>query len=229
MADYALIAEGVTKKFRDGDRELVVLDGLNLSVRAGESVAVLGRSGSGKSTLLHVLGLLDRPDAGGIMVQGMETGLLSERGRNRLRAREIGFVFQSYHLLGEFSVCENVMLGSALGHGGAFGGKNRRKAEEWLERVGLGDRLNFSPLKLSGGERQRVAIARALMAEPSVLLCDEPTGNLDASTGDMVLTWLWQAVSESKAAMVMVTHDKEVAQRADRALSLDNGLLVPGL
>ncbi len=225
MAEGVLAVAGVEKRYHDGGGWLSVLRGVEFSLRGGETAAIVGRSGSGKSTLLNLLGLLDRPDAGEVYIDGEATSGLSEGRRTWMRGKEIGFVFQNYHMLGDFSVVENVMLGAAVGMGGGFGRANRLRAMEWLERVGLRGRERQSPGRLSGGERQRAAIARALMAEPAVLLCDEPTGNLDAATGEEVAEWLWRVAHESGMAMVVVTHEAALAARADRVLRLEDGVL----
>jgi lipoprotein-releasing system ATP-binding protein len=202
-----------------------VLLGAHLDVAPGERVAIIGRSGAGKSTLLHVLGGLDHPDpAGGRIVQeGTDIYRLSARMRSAYRARNVGFVFQSYHLLPEMDIVENVMLPAfALGRPTAGA---KRKARELLESVGLGDRLAHTPMELSGGEQQRVALARALMNDPRLILADEPTGNLDATTGGQVLDLLFH-LSEGHA-LVLVTHSPNIAARCDRTLRLEDGLLVP--
>lgn len=220
MSNPVLEAESIGKTYHDGARELAVLKGASLSVTPGEAVAILGRSGTGKSTLLNCLGLLDRPTEGVVRVEGREASGLSERERTRIRGRTIGFVFQRYHLLGEFDALENVLV---AGNIAASGGRDR--AEELLIKVGLADRLHHRPGKLSGGEQQRVAIARALMAGPKVLLCDEPTGNLDPATGAEVMDVLWNVVKDARTAMIMVTHDEQVAARAGRVLELADGRL----
>ena len=227
MAETILEVEGLHKTYHDGEGRLAVLKGVGFTVAAGESLALVGRSGSGKSTILNLVGLLDRPDSGEIRIAGQAASEMGESRRTRFRAREIGFVFQNYHLLGDFSVLENVMLGSAVGRTGGFGRKNRVQALEWLERVGLGRQAGRRPSRLSGGEQQRAAIARALMAGPRLLLCDEPTGNLDAATGEYVSDCLWRAAEEAGMAMVLVTHETSLAKRADRALSLAGGVLTP--
>ncbi len=225
MTDTILEVEDLHKAYHDGEGKLTVLKGINLVARAGESLALVGRSGSGKSTVLNLVGLLDRPDSGEIVINGIPTSSLGESGRTRFRSREIGFVFQNYHLLGDFSILENVMLGAAVGVGGGFGRANRSLALEWLDRVGLTARATRRPAKLSGGEQQRAAIARALMTKPRLLLCDEPTGNLDAATGEEVAGWLWKAAKETSMAMLVVTHEQALAKRADRVLSLADGVL----
>jgi ABC-type lipoprotein export system ATPase subunit len=220
-----LVVENLAKSYQDGDGRLNILKGANLSLRAGESVAVVGKSGSGKSTFLNLVGLLDRPDSGEIWVGGVPASQLSERWRTAFRGVEIGFVFQNYHLLADFTVLENVMLGAAVGRGGGFGRANQAAAMEWLERVGLADRARRNPARLSGGEQQRAAIARALAARPRLLLCDEPTGNLDAATGEEVSGWLWRVARESGMALLVVTHEPALAARADRTVILSDGVL----
>ena len=227
MSEPVLEVDDLHKTYHDGEGRLSVLRGINFTVDAGRSLALVGRSGSGKSTILNLVGLLDRPDSGEIRIAGQAASMMGEGRRTRFRAQSIGFVFQNYHLLGDFSVLENVMLGAAVGRGGGFGRENRLEALEWLERVGLGERAKRRPSKLSGGEQQRAAIARALMVRPRLLLCDEPTGNLDAATGVEVSDWLWRVVGETNMAMVLVTHETSLARRADRVLTLVDGVLTP--
>ena len=225
MREPVLVLEQLTKTYHDGERRLEILKGVDLTVAAGETIAVVGRSGSGKSTILNLAGLLDRPDSGEIRIGCALCSRLGESRRTAIRGREIGFVFQNYHMLQDFSMLENVMLGAAVGKGGGFGGANRRRALEWLERVGLAERWRHRPSQLSGGEQQRAAIARALMVEPRMLLCDEPTGNLDAATGEEVSGWLWRVAGEAGMAMIVVTHESALAGRADRVLRLEEGIL----
>ncbi len=225
MADSVLALANLVKTYRDGDGKLSVLNSVDFAVDAGDAVAIVGRSGSGKSTLLNIAGLLDRPDSGEVRIGGDDCGRLSESRRTALRGRDIGFVFQNYHMLPDFSVLENVMLGAAVGRGGGFGRENRGRALEWLDRVGLADRRRHRPNQLSGGEQQRAAIARALMPEPLLLLCDEPTGNLDAATGGEVSRRLWQTAREAGMAMIIVTHETALAAKADRIYRLENGVL----
>lgn len=221
----ALALENLVKTYHDGEKTLSVLKGVDLEVAAGESVAVIGRSGSGKSTVLNLAGLLDRPDSGEVRIGGIPSSRLGDGRRTAMRGSRVGFVFQNYHLLSDFSMLENVMLGSAVGRGGGFGRANRLRALEWLDRVGLAERARHRPSQLSGGEQQRAAIARALMPEPRVLLCDEPTGNLDAATGEDVSNWLWRIAREAGMAMIIVTHEPALARRADRVLTLEDGRL----
>ena len=227
----ALLAENLTKTYRlPGAAPIRVLDGVSLSVEPGEHVAILGRSGSGKSTLLNLLGGLDRPDRGGgarIEVAGCDLLRAGERARARLRASKIGFVFQSFHLLPELTIVENVRL-PALALGAAARRGATERARELLRAAGLGDRLNHRPAELSGGEQQRVAVARALMNGPEILLADEPTGNLDASTGMQILDLVFDlagAFSSAPPALAMVTHTDAIAARCDRTLRLEAGRL----
>jgi len=222
--DVPLRVEGLTRRYKDGARDLTVLSNLSLTVKAGEVVAIVGRSGSGKSTLLHLLGLLDHPDAGEVWIEGVAACSLSERRRTRLRARRLGFVFQQYHMVDDLTVAENVMLALVAG-GGSFTAGARARAMDLLERVGLRDRATRFPARLSGGERQRVAIARALVTEPAVVLCDEPTGSLDQRTAGPVLDLFLKMRTER--AVVLVTHEAETASRADRVLRLEDGRLHP--
>jgi lipoprotein-releasing system ATP-binding protein len=201
-----------------------------VEVRAGERLAVLGKSGSGKSTLLHLLGGLDRPDRGSpsrIEFEGSDLGAYSQREINLYRTRDVGFVFQLYHLFPELTVLENVLISSMVLHGRLAylhrGGELRQHASSLLERVGLGHRLGHRPAELSGGERQRVAIARALMNRPRLLLADEPTGNLDRHTGAEILDLLDEMHAREQQTTVIVTHDPETAKRADRVVFIEDG------
>lgn len=198
------------------------LRGVNLTVHAGDHVAIVGASGSGKSTLLNVLGLLDRPTGGAYLLDGIDTAGLSDKARAAVRGRRIGFVFQSFHLLSHRSVEENVML-AELYRGESRSGRFDR-AVDALERVGLGHRIGFLPTRLSGGERQRVAIARAIVGRPSLLLCDEPTGNLDSENTASVLA-LFDQLRDSGLTIVVITHDHEVAQHARRIVRMVDGRL----
>lgn len=220
----------LSKRYRMGRIELPVLRGVNLSVHAGEFLAIEGRSGSGKSTLLHLMGGLDTPDAGSLVFDGRDIGRVGHRVRGRIRNREIGFVFQFYHLLPELNVLENTTLSTNV-DGWLAGHLKRRsqtrsRAEELLDKVGLRDRLRHRPAELSGGERQRVAIARALMNRPRLLLADEPTGNLDSQTGRQIMDVIEDLHRRESLTVVMVTHDRTLAKEADRVLVLRDGLLV---
>ncbi|MFF3667601.1 ABC transporter ATP-binding protein [Microtetraspora malaysiensis] len=196
---------------------------VSLRVDQGDYVAVIGPSGSGKSTLLNVLGLLDRPTSGSYRLDGTETTELADGARTRLRGRRIGFVFQSFHLLAHRTVVENVMLAEIYGDHARKGRRERALAA--LERVGLGHRVGFLPDRLSGGERQRAAIARALMGEPSLLLCDEPTGNLDSRNTEAVLD-LFDELREHGLTILVITHEQEVSDRAARRVRITDGVLV---
>ncbi len=223
-----LEAVTLTRTFREGSRTLDVLGGVDVHVQPGEWLSVVGRSGSGKSTLLHLLGGLDRPTSGIVRYRGDDLYALPERRIDRYRARNVGFVFQFYHLLPELTALENALIGSMIGrsplHWLRQRGERRARAAALLEQLGLKDRMRHRPAKLSGGERQRVAIARALMNEPDVLLADEPTGNLDAATGAAILD-LFRDLHAGGQTMVLVTHDMNVAAAADRTLTLVQGVL----
>ena len=216
-----LALEGVTKSFRRGRETVVALDQVSLDVAPGEFVAMVGPSGSGKSTLLHLAGGLDEPEAGTVMLGERDLGGLSSSERARIRRREIGFVFQFFHLIPTLTVAENVelplLLDGVRGTGDAV--------VQMLERVGLADRVDHLPGELSGGEMQRTAIARALVAGPQLILADEPTGNLDSATGAVVLDLLATQVADAGAALLMVTHDASAASRADRVVHLRDGRL----
>ena len=199
--------------------QLAILDHVSLSVAAGEAVAIVGASGSGKSTLLSLLAGLDLPSSGRIALDGVDLLALDEDGRAALRARLVGFVFQSFHLLPALSACENVMLPLELaGVAGA-----RQRAEAMLTRVGLGQRLHHSPRTLSGGEQQRVALARAFVMQPRLLFADEPTGNLDAATGAEIIELLFELNAEQGTTLVLVTHDETLARRCQRQIRLAGG------
>ena len=220
-----LDVENVAKEYRlPGQKPIRVLDGISLSVEAGEHVAIVGRSGAGKTTLLNILGGLDRPTSGDVRVGGesLFRGFGAARRRNRMRATKIGFVFQSYHLMPELDIVENVLLPAMTGF--VRERNARAHARELLSRVGLADRLGHLPAELSGGEQQRVALARALMCRPEIVFADEPTGNLDALTGGEILKLMFE-VNDAPLACVMVTHSSEAAAKCDRTLTLDAGRL----
>jgi lipoprotein-releasing system ATP-binding protein len=222
-----LSARGVTKAYKVGGARLDVLQGVDLDVREGEILAVLGKSGCGKSTLLHVLGWLDRADEGEIRWRGEDQSRMTPAERARLRNERIGFVFQFYHLMPELSALENVLLPAMIRHehGGWGGHKDAatERARALLAMVGLGGRSHHRPAQLSGGERQRVAIARALENAPSLLLCDEPTGNLDGKTAEDVRALLWGLNRTHGQTMVIVTHDARLAAQAHRSVHLADG------
>ena len=224
LSETALLQiNGVHKSYEQLAEPVTVLRGVNLSLKRGESLAIMGPSGSGKSTLLHIIGTLDEPGMGSISIDGRDPFSLSEPDLARFRNRVIGFVFQDHHLLPQYSVLENVLLPTH-----AFPDKNQdeTRARQLLERVGLEHRLEHRPAELSGGERQRVAIARALINAPGLLLCDEPTGNLDGKTADAVAQLLFDLHREENNVLVMVTHSPELAQKCDRSLWLKDGQLV---
>lgn len=217
-------ARGISKSYHDGARELEVLRGADLTVRKGEIISIVGASGAGKSTLLHLLGALDRPGAGSILLAGNDLAAMDGKSLASLRAQTIGFIFQFHHLLSEFTALENVMIP------GLIRGENQEKlrdlALERLNSLGLEDRLGHRPVKLSGGEQQRVALARALVNDPDLVLADEPTGNLDGATARNVIDLLWDNVRTNNKALVIVTHDPEIAKLADRCLRLVDKKLV---
>ena len=223
MSDRAVLeAEELGKTYRDARREIVVLDGLALSVSAGEWLAIVGASGAGKSTLLNLLGGLDTPSTGEVSVAGQSLSRMSENERSQWRNQRLGFVFQTHHLLPEFTALESVAMPARIG--GAPKQEAEAKAKALLEQLGMAERLSHRPAALSGGERQRVAIARALVNEPACVLMDEPTGNLDPDTAEQVLAAM-SALRDCDTAFVVVTHDPAIAQRMDRQLTLANGRL----
>lgn len=222
-----LASRGLKKSYRKGQVVIPVLRGVNLKIYEGELTAIVGQSGSGKSTLLHVLGTLDAPDAGQVLFEGNRIDDLPLRGRDILRNRYFGMIFQFYHLLPELSTLENVLVPVMISRGVWNYWLNKRKhvkrAEQLLEMVGLSHRLKHKPRELSGGEMQRAAIARALIAQPKVLLADEPTGNLDGQTGREILDILRTLNRRENLTIVMVTHDDSIAQQADRTVRLVEG------
>jgi len=221
-----LKTEGVCKSYRMGAAEVSVLTGVDLTVKKGEFVAIVGASGSGKSTLLHILGALDKPDKGVVKFQGQDLSRIANRELNKFRNKMVGFVFQFYHLLDELSVLENVFLPAMVGKSVVGWIVSRRwaknRARELLSQLDLGERANHKPYQLSGGERQRVAIGRALMNEPRLLLADEPTGNLDSATGNGILE-VFEKLHGAGQTIVMVTHDERIAQKAGRIITLADG------
>ena len=226
MSDAKIVIEckGIEKIYHDGARELRILRGIDLVVHEGQSLAISGPSGVGKSTLLHIMGTLDKPTAGEVLFRGMAYANTSRAVVNKIRNEHIGFVFQFYHLLPEFSALENVMMPAICM------GKTRTscipRAEELLEKVGLAERMTHKPGMLSGGEQQRVAIARALFNKPSVVMADEPTGNLDERTGSGITELLWKLNDSEKMTLVIVTHDEALARQADRWVYLHEGKTV---
>ena len=224
-----LRAENIERFFVDGKSRRDVLKGCDVQLLAGQVTALVGRSGCGKSTLLHLMGLLDKPDGGEIIIDGTPAGNLSEHDRAFLRNRNIGFIFQHYFLLPEFNVIENVLMPAKIAHSpAAWLGKRdecSKRAEALVAEMGLANLRGAFPRTLSGGERQRVAVARALMLEPRILLCDEPTGNLDPDTGSHIMDLIFGLSRKQGVAVLVVTHDRAFSARADRVFRLDQGVL----
>jgi putative ABC transport system ATP-binding protein len=216
--------ENLTKVYGSGETAVTALDHVNLKVETGEFVAVMGPSGCGKSTLLHLLGGLDRPSEGGVSIDGTAIADMKDDDLTKLRRKHIGFVFQFYNLIPVLTVVENAALPVTLD--GVKPAEARKRAAEWLQRFGLGDRLASRPDQLSGGQQQRVAVARALVAEPALILADEPTGNLDTRSSDEIAGLLRQVTKEYGRTVIMVTHDPRIAAYADRIIFLKDGKVV---
>ncbi len=227
MSNVVLRVSGLTKTYRDGEVETKVLKGIDLEFRRGEFVALMGPSGSGKSTLLSILGTLLKPTTGEVELVGNQLSALDDHDVTRFRNQHIGFVFQFHHLLPDFTAVENVTFPS-LPRRSADPGRDRARALELLRRVGLSDRAEYRVTKLSGGQKQRVAVARALMNAPDIILADEPTGNLDRATGDLVLTLMRELCDELGTFFLISTHDESIAARSDRVVRIRDGRVLQG-
>jgi lipoprotein-releasing system ATP-binding protein len=219
-----IFLHGIERHYRQGDATLDILKGAELALWPGQSVALVGPSGAGKSTLLHITGLLEHPDGGEVYIDGVATSALSDAERTQIRRTDIGFVYQSHHLLPEFSAAENVMVPQMLR--GLSRREARNRASEILTYLGLRERMTHRPAELSGGEQQRVAIARAVANAPRILLADEPTGNLDAHTAEHVFNALVQLARASRLATIVATHNLDIAARMDRRVTIREGLVV---
>lgn len=216
--------KNISRTYKSESEKLTVLDGAALDLKAGEIVALVAPSGSGKSTLLHLAGLLEKPDGGAVVINGTDAGMLGDAERTQIRLHTIGIVYQFHHLLAEFTACENIILPQMIA--GKSEAAATARAMELLTKFGLAGRADHLPGKLSGGEQQRVAIARALANAPALLLADEPTGNLDVATADVVFNELLRVVRSENVAALIATHNPDLARRMDRQLTLVNGKLV---
>ena len=223
MTEAILEARNVHKSFRQGPVTLEVLQGINIQVHTGERIAIVGSSGSGKTTLLQILGGLDQPTTGHVLIEGQDIHQQSEQERGALRNRALGFVYQFHHLLPEFSALENVAMPLLVRRMKVSEAKER--ARRLLDRVGLGQRLSHRPDQLSGGERQRAAVARALVTEPKIVLADEPTGNLDGTNAESVFALMLELNRELGTSLIVVTHDMRLASRMDRIYAIEKGVL----
>lgn len=222
MTSALIEVKNLTQRVNDGDNDLTILDNISFSINASEAVAVVGASGSGKSTLLGMLAGLDTPSGGQVLFDGQDLSAMSEDGRAKVRAKDVGFVFQSFQLLDHLSALENVMLALEL----TTVPNKREKAVAMLERVGLGERMNHTPKTLSGGEQQRVAIARAFVRDPRIVFADEPTGSLDSTTGKRIIDLMFELREELGTTLVLVTHDESLAAQCERQLTVAAGALV---
>jgi len=221
-----LTAHDVHKVYRDVGRPLEVLKGIDLTIETGDFLAMVGPSGAGKSTLMHVLGGLDRPSQGRVVLDGEDIYKLNDIKLSSVRNTKVGFVFQFYHLLPEFTALENVILPALVKESFKDKKKLEKKGEALLSSVGLKDRLDHKPNQLSGGEQQRVAIARALMNNPKIILCDEPTGNLDSQSGESIIELLTKLNQENNQTVVMVTHDNRIAEKAKKIIHIQDGKII---
>ncbi len=219
-----LQCENLIKRYAQGDLSVDVLKGVNLTIHAGERVAIMGASGSGKSTLLHVLGGLDKPTSGNVILNGVDLNRVNAKKLAQLRNQSLGFVYQSHHLLGEFTLLENVAMPLLIGLQSISSARHR--ATELLKRVGLGHRLEHKPSELSGGERQRASIARALINHPALVLADEPTGNLDSKTAESVYELMLELNQELNVSFLVVTHDHELAGKIGKVLHMEDGVIL---
>ena len=229
IADKYLCAKEISKEYTIGKSTIRVLDKVNLDVKKGEILIVLGASGAGKSSLLHILGILDTPTSGHVSFKGENLSIVGQRKLAEKRNRIFGFVFQFYHLMPDFNALENVLMPRLIGRK-FFKTVSKKeyteKAAELLDRVGLGNRINHRPNELSGGEKQRVAIVRALMNDPEILLCDEPTGNLDTKSGHEIQKLIWDLNEKTKQTVVIVTHDERFAETAGRVIRMADGRII---
>lgn len=221
-----LQCQQLTMRYQQGELDVSVLKGVDLSINAGERVAIMGASGSGKSTLLHLLGGLEKPTKGEVILDGENLNTISASKLSKLRNQSLGFIYQFHHLLGEFTILENVAMPLLIG--GCSVKEAKIKAKELLGRVGLGHRIEHKPGELSGGERQRAAVARALINNPKCVLADEPTGNLDSKTAEQIYQLMLELNQELQVSFLVVTHDIKLAQRMDKVLHMEDGLIVPG-
>lgn len=226
MSNNLLHLENVGRHFDNGSEKLTILDGINLEIHKGQTVAIVGPSGSGKSTLLYLMGLLDRPNTGTVNFNGVDVSHANDRQRSKLRNADFGFIYQYHHLLPEFTAIENVMMPALIG--GHANEAARKRASDLLEKVGLSHRHDHYPAELSGGEQQRVAVARALLNKPKLLLADEPTGNLDAQSAQKVFDLFTDLVKQSEAAVIVVTHNLQLAKKCDKIYRIENGQLQKG-
>ncbi len=221
-----LSCQNLTKRYTQGELDVEVLKGVNLHIGIGEQVAIMGASGSGKSTLLHLLGGLDKPTGGTVVLDGLDLNKIGSRQQAKLRNKSLGFIYQSHHLLGEFTVLENVAMPLLIA--GESVPEAKRRATALLQRVGLGHRIAHKPGELSGGERQRAAVARALINKPAVILADEPTGNLDSKTAEQVYQLMLELNQELQVSFLVVTHDHELAAKMGKVLHMEDGVIVGG-
>lgn len=224
MSEVIISCKKLSKSYHDGNTSVDVLQGIDFSINQGDRIAIVGPSGSGKSTLLHLLGGLDRSTSGAVFIQGTDWKELGEKKRCQLRNQKLGFIYQFHHLLPEFTALENVAMPLLLADAGV--GQAEQQARDILERVGLSERFHHKPSQLSGGERQRVAIARALVSKPQCMFADEPTGNLDRATALRIFDLMLDLNQQLKTALVIVTHDMELARRMDKVINLQAGRLV---